>query len=60
MKMYYTWCNCILASLIQKKKPAHLNTVIPDRMKGTKEEVFLNPRPVLVGISKRRHSKDKL
>lgn len=30
----------------------HLNTVIPDRMKGTEEEVLLNPYPVLVGISK--------
>lgn len=29
----------------------NLRTQVPDRMKGTKEEVLLDPDPVLVGIS---------
>lgn len=29
----------------------NLYTQVPDRMKGTKEEVLLDPDPVLVGIS---------
>lgn len=31
----------------------NLDTVVPDRMKGAKEEVLLDPDPVLVGISKK-------
>lgn len=37
-----------------RTKGAHLNTVISERMKATKEEMFLNLHPILVGISKVR------
>lgn len=33
-------------------KVAHLNTVISDWVKATKEEMFLNLHPILVGIPK--------
>lgn len=33
-------------------RSTHLNTVISDRMKATKEEMLLNLHPILVGISK--------
>lgn len=35
-----------------KLKVGHLDTVISDRMKATKEEMFLNLHPILVGIPK--------
>lgn len=38
--------------LFRRNILAHLHTVIPDRVKGTEEEVLLNPRPILVGIPK--------
>jgi len=44
---YSSW----LSSLSRNIR-ANLDTVIPDRVKGTEEEVLLNPCPVLFGISK--------
>lgn len=45
--LHFSWLQMFSRNIL-----AHLNAVIPDRMKCTKEEVLLNPYPVLVGISK--------
>lgn len=38
---------------VSEYNSTNLDTVVPDWMKGTKEEVLLDPDPVLVGISKK-------
>lgn len=50
--LYYTWLH-----LISRNIRTNLNTVITDRIEGPKEEVLLNPCPVLVGVSKWRENK---
>lgn len=42
----------VTLQLFGKNILTHLNTVIPNRVKRAKEEMLLNPHPVLVGISK--------
>lgn len=44
-------------SVSAKNIPAHLYTVISDRVKRTKEEVLLNPYPVFLGVSTGRDRK---